>query len=182
MGVKEQILDVVIAELTRVGPVDFRIDAITAATGLSVGGIYHHFSNRDGLLRAAYAKVVRDVAEFDAGVLQTIFTTCATPAEVLEGVAMLTAVSQSPDRREARWLRLEAIQITMANAHIEAFSEMKRRGWLRADVDPYYLYLTISGNTMSTVQDDMGLQRLDVETWTKHTVNLFLPFVVDIGA
>ena len=77
---------------------------------------------------------------------------------------------------------LEAIQITMANAHIEAFSEMKRRGWLRADVDPYYLYLTISGNTMSTVQDDMGLQRLDVETWTKHTVNLFLPFVVDIGA
>jgi hypothetical protein len=61
-------------------------------------------------------------------------------AEVIEGLRTLTALAQSPERRTARWLRVESMALAHRNpelfdelasiqertvaAHVEAFAEM----------------------------------------------------------
>jgi AcrR family transcriptional regulator len=70
---REHILAIAIAidEITERGIVDFRIERIVSATGVSTGGIYHHVKNREGLLCAPSARVVEDVANDDTMVLRT---------------------------------------------------------------------------------------------------------------
>jgi AcrR family transcriptional regulator len=53
-------VDVVIAEANRAieagGESSVRIQEISAKTGVSIGSIYHHFGDRDGLIRACYVQ------------------------------------------------------------------------------------------------------------------------------
>ena len=63
-------VDLVIAEtkaaLSRGGETAVRIQEISKTTKVSIGSIYHHFGDRDGLIRAAY------VHQFASGVAEDI--------------------------------------------------------------------------------------------------------------
>ena len=193
MSGRERILAAALNELRRNGSVGFRIDAVLAETGLSVGNVYHHFKNRDGLLRAAFLQVLQEVVEYDTAVLEELERRSTSVDDVLAGLRQLTVVTQQPERRDLRWLRVEAMAVARhdpelweafgaivretADRHAAAFQRFKDRGWLRAEVDPYLLFLSISGNTMATTQADIGHGPVDVEAWAEHTMALFTAYV-----
>ena len=197
MSGRERILAAALNELRRNGSVGFRIDAVLAETGLSVGNVYHHFKNRDGLLRAAFLQVLQEVVEYDTAVLEELERRSTSVDDVLAGLRQLTVVTQQPERRDLRWLRVEAMAVARhdpelweafgaivretADRHVSAFQRFKDRGWLRAEVDPYLLFLSISGNTMATTQADIGRGPVDVEAWAEHTMALFTAYVRPAG-
>lgn len=190
----EIVLRATVEQLQRNGPVDFRIEDLVRETGISVGGIYHHFGDRAGLLRAAYVKVVEDVQQNDAEVLRTLLDNCRTVDDVVEGLRRLTAATVGPERMDAREMRIEAlalsrrdpalrerlveIQKVAVEAHVAAFRELQRRGWMKSDVDPYLFFLSMSGNTLGTVQDRIGPGLLDPERWARHTIEMFTAFAL----
>jgi AcrR family transcriptional regulator len=191
------LLTATLKQLRRTGPVDFRIEDLVRDTGVSVGGIYHHFGDRAGLLRAAYIKVVEDVARHDAEVLALLVTSCTSVTEVVEGLRLLTRDTVSRKRMEAREMRIEAIALARrdpelrrrivalqketAEAHVDAFRELQRRGWMKANVDPYMFFQSMSGNTFGTIQDHLGPRALDPDKWADHTVELFSRFALETG-
>ncbi len=62
----EQVLVAADAALRDGGEASVRIQEISTNTGVSIGSIYHHFGDRDGLIRAAY------VNRFEASVKEDI--------------------------------------------------------------------------------------------------------------
>lgn len=62
----EQVLQATDEALRDGGEASVRIQDISQSTGVSVGSIYHHFGDRDGLIRAAY------VHRFEANVKEDI--------------------------------------------------------------------------------------------------------------
>jgi AcrR family transcriptional regulator len=178
----ERILDATIELLRAHGPVDFRIEDLVAATGQSVGGIYHHFGNRDGLLIAAYDKLVGQLLGGDAELLRVHLDTSTDADEFLAGIRLLIANLQSPERTELRWLRLEGlalarrkpalwealkeIHVRHAQGLTEGLAEAQQRGWLRGDIDPYHLYLVLTGVVVGSVADNIGRQVLDPAAWS----------------
>lgn len=74
MARREEILDAALESLGAGG--EAAIEDVRKRSGASVGSIYHHFGDKDGILAALYVKVLRG---YQAGVLRTLRT--ATEAE-----------------------------------------------------------------------------------------------------
>lgn len=88
------ILDAVIQEIAAIGTAGVRVDAVAARAAVNKRMIYHHFGDRDGLVRAGLADLVKGLqadnvelvrmlaAEFGAVDSQTPVNSLA-PAEIL---------------------------------------------------------------------------------------------------
>lgn len=189
------ILSAALGLLHESGPVDFRIDELVRRTGTSIGGIYHHFGDRSGLLREAYVSAVEEVQRHDAAVLDHLLSSIDTVDGLVAGLRQLTADTITPQRMAAREIRIEAlalarrdpellrriveVQSAAADAHVAAFVELQRRGWMKPDLDPYMFFLSMSGNTLGTIQDHLGPQRLEPTAWAEHTIRLFVDFAIN---
>jgi AcrR family transcriptional regulator len=184
-----RILEATIEQLHRSGPVDFRIDELVATTGQSVGGIYHHFGSRDGLLIAAYEHIVGTLLEGDVAVLRHFLETSQGPEEFLAGLRQMMVTLHSAERNDLRWLRLEGMALArrkpelweaLKNVHLrhakgltDALGEAQRRGWLRNDLSSYHLYLALSGMAVGAVTDSIGRQSLNPEDWAEDVMTIF---------
>lgn len=186
------LIDAALELLRECGPVEFRIDELVRRTGVSIGGIYHHFGDRSGLLREAYVSAIEEVQRHDTEVLAAMLTSIDSVEALVAGLRQLTVETISPARLAAREMRIEAlalarrdpellrriieVQTEVADAHIDAFRELQRRGWMKAEVDPYMFFLSIAGNTLGTIQDHIGPHRLESQAWADHTIALFAGF------
>ncbi len=57
---RRAILDATLQLYTEAGPEALSIEAIGALSGASVGSIYHHFKNKDGVLAALHSQLLED--------------------------------------------------------------------------------------------------------------------------
>ena len=60
-----KVLDVACQIIEHRGEHALKIAEIREQTGVTIGSIYHHFGNRDGLVVAAYARIYRELALTD---------------------------------------------------------------------------------------------------------------------
>jgi AcrR family transcriptional regulator len=185
----ERIREATIEIIRQSGPVDFRIEELVNATGQSVGGIYHHFGNRDGLLAAAYEKMVGDLLDSDRATILTLLEECSSLQEFQAGLHEFAVSLQSPERTEMRWLRLEGMVLARRKPvlwealhkvhlrHADAFEvfviEAQDRGWLRQDLSPYHVYLAMTSVAVGTMSDNIGRNALDADEWASAILNLF---------
>lgn len=192
------LIEATIEMLRESGPVDFRVEELVRRSGVSIGGIYHHFGDRAGLLREAYVHAIEQAQQYDAAALDALLTETNSVDDLLEGLRLLTIETISPERLAAREVRIEAmalarrdpellrrivdLQTEIADRHVDAFEELQRRGWMKESVDPYLFFLSMSGNTLGTIQDHLGPQRLDSSTWAEHTIELFTRFALERDA
>jgi AcrR family transcriptional regulator len=184
-----RILDATIEILRQSGPVDFRIEDLVKATGQSVGGIYHHFGNRDGLLVAAYEKLVGDLLDGDQDTVMALLKDSSTRDEFEAGLHRFAKTVQSPERTEMRWLRMEGmvlarrkpvlwnalkqVHLRHAETFVEFVEEAQRRGWLRQDLLPYHIYLAMTSVAVGTMSDNIGRGTLDADDWATAILALF---------
>jgi AcrR family transcriptional regulator len=76
---RQAILDAALAEFTAHGVAGASIEAIRQRSGASVGSIYHHFGDKDGIAGALYLEGLHD---YQQGMLSTL----AAAASTREGV------------------------------------------------------------------------------------------------
>lgn len=60
---RTRVLDAALALYARAGQEGFTIHAVVAESGVSLGSIYHHFGNMDGLSAAVYARAMASLLE-----------------------------------------------------------------------------------------------------------------------
>lgn len=81
-------VDLVIAEtqstLARGGETAVRIQEISKATNVSIGSIYHHFGDRDGLIRATYVHQFASSVREDIGSVKRFIAKMHTIQEIIE--------------------------------------------------------------------------------------------------
>ncbi|MGW6378415.1 TetR/AcrR family transcriptional regulator [Rhodococcus sp. NPDC055112] len=60
---RQRLLDGALAVFARSGPSGFTMTAVTEASGVSVGSLYHHFGSFDGLSAALYSRCMSDLLD-----------------------------------------------------------------------------------------------------------------------
>ncbi|MEY3908439.1 MAG: hypothetical protein RLZZ90_346 [Actinomycetota bacterium] len=81
-------VELVIAETTRAlargGETAVRIQEVSKSTNVSIGSIYHHFGDRDGLIRAAYVHQFASSVRDDIGSVKRFMTKMHSVQEIIE--------------------------------------------------------------------------------------------------
>jgi len=81
-------VDLVIAEtklaLVRGGETSIRVQEISKATNVSIGSIYHHFGDRDGLIRATYVHQFASSVREDIGSVKRFMVKMHSVQEIIE--------------------------------------------------------------------------------------------------
>lgn len=113
----------------------FTVSAVTAASGVSLGSLYHHFGSFDGLAAALYSRCMAELLdEIGAALDRTRTARTGVRAIVL---AYLRFTEQQP--ASARFIHVSAHAGYLA-AHAERIAAAKKprfdriAGWLRAHV------------------------------------------------
>ncbi|SHN33884.1 TetR/AcrR family transcriptional regulator [Cryptosporangium aurantiacum] len=117
----QRLLDAALAVHEEGGSEQFTVQAISAASGVSLGSLYHHFGSADGLAAALYARCMVALLEAVAAPL----TTARTARAGVRGIAAayLTFVAEQP--AAARFIHASAVSGYLA-AHAETVAAAKK--------------------------------------------------------
>ena len=69
---RERVIEVVIALLEEGGEAAVRIEEVRRRSGVSIGSLYHHFADRDGLIAAGQLRRFARFAEAEIAALSDI--------------------------------------------------------------------------------------------------------------
>jgi AcrR family transcriptional regulator len=89
-----RVLDAALTVYADGGPEQFTVQAVSAASGVSLGSLYHHFGSADGLAAALYARCMTDLLNAVAAPLATARTARAGVRAI--ATAYLTFVAEQP--------------------------------------------------------------------------------------
>lgn len=119
----ETINVVILATVKRLedgGEAAVNIKDLAAETGVSYGAIYHHFKDRDGLIRAAQFERLR---QQPGGDLVALGAALDTQGDLVDFVLAIRAIAMSiadPDRAKVRFVRSSVISSSLNNPELRA--------------------------------------------------------------
>jgi AcrR family transcriptional regulator len=129
-------IDAVVDETIRVieteGEAAVRIASISAATGVSYGAIYHHFHDRDGLIRAAQFARLRDQPRLFTAPLADSFDQMqrgtSDVAELIESIRNIARAIVNPERQRIRLVRIDVLSAAQTRPELhDAVVDLERR-------------------------------------------------------
>jgi AcrR family transcriptional regulator len=100
------LIDAAIDELETRGESGLRLDAVLAESGASLGSLYHHFSNRDGLIDAARLTQFRRITETDLDMVCTTLSEARSLEDLINRFSFATLCSLSEERATVRYERI----------------------------------------------------------------------------
>ena len=86
-----------------------RVHEIADKVGVDVTSIYHHFGNREGLIKAAQAERYVRSLRAELSVTSVMFASIETPGELRDALDRLLDEFFSPERAPVRLTRLNAL-------------------------------------------------------------------------
>ena len=149
-------VDLVILEtkgaLSRGGETAVRIQEISSATNVSIGSIYHHFGDRDGLIRATYVHQFASSVREDIGSVKRFMAKMHSVQEIIEHyddmiqflvshfgrlpaserAAIIGNTTGRPLLRQA----LAEVQNELTNGLTEVMTLLQSRKMLKAHISP----------------------------------------------
>jgi AcrR family transcriptional regulator len=117
---RQRLLDAALTVHARHGQEGFTVQAVLAESGVSLGSLYHHFTNVDGLAAALYSRCMADLLDGIVAALERTRTARAGVRAVV--TAYLTFVSTEPAK--ARFIHASAYASYLPS-HADAIAEMK---------------------------------------------------------
>lgn len=150
-GTRDLVLDVVVDLLETGGEAAVRIDGVRDRSGVSIGSIYHHFGDRDGLIAAAQVRRFSRYAEAEIAALSDIVQRAATGTAFRRAIRAMTLHTSSELRVAERWIRIGVLASTVGREEMrdeirrlqthlmDAFqahvAQGQARGFFRSDLD-----------------------------------------------
>jgi AcrR family transcriptional regulator len=180
---RDRVLAVAIAQLEAGGEALVRIDEIRDRSGVSIGSIYHHFGDRDGVIVAAQLRRFSQYAEAEVAELAEIVRRSRNLSEFRKSIRELTRRSQSEFSTGVRWGRLgvlgsligrealreeiRAIQTTLTDGFQAHVAKGQARGFFRPDLDPRAVAAFIEAYSLGAVLNDLDLHGVTERAWEK---------------
>lgn len=108
----QKILKYAEQELTSAGLVNFNLDRVIEASGVSRSSVYHHFGDREGVIAAVETEYLR--ASLDAGMteMEDMLLNVSSGEEAFALVEIGVLVSGSEMQKETRRRRISTLAIT----------------------------------------------------------------------
>ena len=129
-------IDAVVDETIRVieteGETAVRIASISAVTGVSYGAIYHHFHDRDGLIRAAQFARLRNQPRLYTTPLAESFDQIQQGTDdvagLIESIRNIARAIVNPERQKVRLVRVNVLAAAQTRPELhEAVVDLERR-------------------------------------------------------
>ena len=194
-GTRERVLGVVVEQLEEGGETAVRVDAVRDRSGVSIGSIYHHFGDRDGLIVAAQLYRFARYAEAEIGALSEIIERASSVEEFRRSIRLLTRHAASALRIAQRWGRIGVLASTIGRealvlevryvqtrltdefqAHI---AQGQARGFFRSDLDARAIALFIESYTLGHVLNDVDDHRVSEADWEQVVWTVLDALLVD---
>jgi AcrR family transcriptional regulator len=129
-----------------------RVQEISESTKVSIGSIYHHFGDRDGLIRAAYVQTFRQTIQKDIDRVKRFMSRMTSAKEIAEHYDEMLAFlnhhfEQFPARDRANTIgsttgrpllrdAIVAVQSELTTSLTEVMKLLKERGILKPHLEP----------------------------------------------
>jgi AcrR family transcriptional regulator len=179
------LLDAAVIELEAQGETGFDMDAVLAQTGVARSSLYHHFTNKNGLIAAAEIEIVR-LTMHRENVAQRQLYEQTTSFEQLFDIVSLFMRADSTDRgidvRRSRSRLMTAAlhnkkvadaiteaQRSESRYYAESMEIAKKNGVIRKDIDTLAVSYWIQGQffgriLLDVAEEDDEVARQWVET------------------
>lgn len=99
------ILNVAVTELRTVGPANFSVDRVQMEAEVSRSSLYHHFSNREGLIVAATIQEIYEELNTGINELRKFAEVINSGQEIVDFIKAAIRETSSSERREKRLTR-----------------------------------------------------------------------------
>lgn len=178
---RERVLDVVVELLERGGEAAVRVDTVRDSSGVSIGSIYHHFHDRDGLIVAGQVRRFARFAEAEIAALSEIVQRAADREAFRRAIRSMTLLASSELRVAERWARVAVLGSTVGRPALE--EEIRRlqtrltdefqahvaqgqaRGFFRSDLDARAVALFVEAYSLGRALDDLDDRAVTDEKW-----------------
>jgi AcrR family transcriptional regulator len=120
MPLPEAILRATLVELEKHGEAGVRVMDIARAVGCSVGILYHHYRDREGLIVAAWVRQFEGLLESDTRFLQEATERCRTREEFREMMLQAARIGGGAERKEIRRRRIGVLGAAWRRPELEA--------------------------------------------------------------
>ena len=180
---RNRVLAVALEQLEAGGEAAVRIDEIRDRSGVSIGSIYHHFGDREGVIAAAQLRRFARFAEFEVKTLADVVERSADVEEFRAHVRRLTLESRSQVRTDRRWGRIGVLASTIGRDDLRADIEQiqtrftdgfaahvaqgQARGFFRSDLDPRAIAAFVEAYSLGAVLNDVDARGVDEAAWEK---------------
>ena len=178
---RERILEVVIDQLASGGEAAVRVDDVRDRSGVSVGSIYHHFGDRDGLIVAAQLRRFARYAEAEIAALSDLVREARDVDEFRRSVLQLTRHTASELRTAERWGRVGVLASTLGRdalaAEVRAIqtrltdelqahvAQGQARGFFRSDLDARAVALFVESYSLGLTLNDVDDRQVSEQDW-----------------
>jgi len=180
-GTRERVLDVVLMQLEAGGEAAVRIEDVRERSGVSIGSIYHHFGDREGLIVAAQLHRFARYAEAEIAALSDIVERSLDIDQFRTALRSLTLHTDDAIRVAERWARVAVLGSTVGRE--ELTSEVRRiqtrltdefqahvaqgqaRGFFRSDLDPRAIALFVEAYSLGRALNELDERPVSEQQW-----------------
>lgn len=117
---RDKILEAAAREIELNGLTQFRVKRVAMGAGISVALLYSYFEDREDLIAATMVHRYRQVLLGNAETFTTPLRGVETTDDLRRAITTIIADAQTPERTEARELRIEGMSFAQHNATASA--------------------------------------------------------------
>lgn len=179
------LIQATIDEMEAVGELGLRLESVAERAGASLGSVYHHFGDKDGLIDAARLEQFTRHADEDTAALRAALASIVDYDHLMAALPHLSAAFHTVERRARRARRLSNLAATLARPEYaqrvadvqhrvtheiaDLVEDLKRRGVIGHGADALALATFIQAYTVGRVVADVDREPLDPDRWN-HTI------------
>jgi len=180
---RERVVEVVARLLEDGGEDAVRVDEVRDRSGVSIGSIYHHFGDRNGLIVAAQVRRFARYAEAEIAALSEIVQRSSGIEQFRAVLRTLTLATSSELRASERWSRLgvlastvgrpeldrevRAIQTRLTDEFQAHVAQGQARGFFRSDLDARAVALFVEAYSLGLALNDLDEHPVSEEEWER---------------
>lgn len=180
---RERVLEVVLELLESGGEAAVRVDVVRDRSGVSIGSIYHHFDDRDGLIVAGQVRRFARYAEAEIAALSDIVRSASGVDEFRRAVRLLTQQTSSDLRTAERWARLAVLGSTIGRAGLHEeirilqtrltdefqahVAQGQARGFFRSDLDARAIAQFVEAYSLGRALNDIDERPVADADWER---------------
>lgn len=180
---RERVIEVVIALLEEGGEAAVRIEEVRQRSGVSIGSLYHHFTDRDGLIAAGQLRRFARFAEAEIAALSDIVREAADLEAFRTALRTLTLHTSSHLRTSTRWGRVAVLASTLGREELAGdvraiqtrltdelqahVAQGQARGFFRSDLDARAIGTFVEAYSLGRVLNDVDERAVDDAEWER---------------
>jgi len=190
----EAILRATLDALEQHGEAGVRVMDIARAVGCSVGILYHHYTDREGLIVAAWARRFEGLLESDTQMLHEAIERCGTVEQFRTVLLRAAEIGNGPERKEVRrrrigvlgaaWRRpsleqaVGRVQATRTTELQRAVELAQRKGFIVPDVNARAVASFTQAYTLGRILSDIDSEApTSDEDWSGMVARFVLTLV-----